>query len=170
VIHLNIIGVGVKNMKINLEINNTTESPIEEGFFEAIAEKTFAELKYDFLNPSTDGREVGISIAFIAPAEIRKINKEYRKYDSVTDILSFPEYENVGQIEKAATTKLGEELFLGELILCYDDIKEYTQKEKIDLEKEIAEVVSHGILHLLGFEHGEKMFALQKLVADKLIK
>lgn len=157
-------------MKINLEINNTTESPTEKGFFETVAKKTFAETGYDFLNPSADGREVGISIALIAPAEIRKINKEYRKYDSVTDVLSFPEYENIGQIEKSATTKLNEELFLGELILCYDDIKEYAQKEELDLENEFAKVVSHGILHLLGFEHGEKMFAAEQSVVDKLIK
>ena len=157
-------------MKINLEINNTTESPITDGFFEAVAEKTFTELKYDFLNPSADGRKIGISIALVAPAEIRKINKEYRKYDSVTDILSFPEYETAGQIEKVAVAKLDEELFLGELILCYDDIKEYAQKEELDLEKEFAKVVSHGILHLLGFEHGEKMFAIEQSVADKFIK
>ena len=157
-------------MKLDLEINNTTKSPIADGFFETVAEKTFAELKYDFLNPSADGREIGISVALVAPAEIRRINKEYRKYDSVTDILSFPEYENAGQIEKVAATKLDEELFLGELILCYDDIKEYTQKEELDLEKEFAKVVSHGILHLLGFEHGEKMFAIEQSVADKFIK
>jgi rRNA maturation RNase YbeY len=66
--------------------------------------------------------------------------------------------------------KLDEELFLGELILCYDDIKEYAQKEELDLEKEFAKVVSHGILHLLGFEHGEKMFAIEQSVADKFIK
>jgi ssRNA-specific RNase YbeY (16S rRNA maturation enzyme) len=36
------------------------------------------------------------------------------------------------------------------------------------LEKELANVISHGILHLLGFEHGEKMFAVQNKVASNL--
>jgi len=157
-------------MKIKLEINNITESPIEEGFFEKVAKKTLAEASCDFLSPSADGREIGISVALVAPAEIKKINKEYRKYDRVTDILSFPEYESMEDLKKSVTEDKRKQVFLGELILCYDDIKEYAQKEELNLEKEFAKVVSHGILHLLGFKHGEKMFSLQQSVADKLIR
>jgi probable rRNA maturation factor len=156
-------------MKINLEVNNTTESPVENNFFLAVAEETFAEVSLDFL----EKKEIGISLALVAPEEIKKLNNEYRKYDSVTDILSFPEYGSTDELKKASQ-KEGGEVFLGELILCYDDIKEYSQKEKYPpvggLEKELAKVVAHGILHLLGFEHGEKMFALQQSVADKFIK
>lgn len=154
---------------MKIEINNTTNSPIEKGFFEIIAEKTFAELNYAFLNPSADGKNVTISLALIAPEEIRKLNKEYRKYDSVTDILSFPEYENIEKIKKAAVEKLNGELFLGELILCYDDIQEYADKESLDLKEELANVMAHGILHLLGFTHGEKMFKVQNEVKNHLI-
>ena len=152
-------------MKVNLEINNTTNSPIKEEFFKTVAEKTLAELKFAFL----EKKEVEISLALVAPKEIKKLNKEYRKHDSVTDILSFPEYENIKKIEKAAVEKLDGELFLGELILCYDDIKEYTDREKLDLKKELVNVVAHGILHLLGFEHGEKMFTIQNKIKDCLI-
>ena len=87
-------------MKIKLEINNTTKSSIEESFFEAVAEKTFTEVNCDFLNPSADGKEIGISVALVAPEEIQTINKEYRKYDSVTDILSFPEYKSMEDLQK----------------------------------------------------------------------
>ena len=159
--YINIIGVGIK-----LEINNITESPIKEGFFESVAKTTFTEASCDFLKD----REIGISIALVSPAEIKKINKEYRKYDSVTDILSFPEYKSAEDLQKNIEKEEGVQVFLGELILCYDDIKEYSQKEKLNLEKEFAKVVSHGILHLLGFEHGEIMFKLQQAVADKLIR
>ena len=152
-------------MKLILEINNITESPIETGFFEMVAEKTLAELEYDFLK----NKEVGISLALVAPEEIKKINKEYRKYDNVTDILSFPEYENIEQIKKLATEKNTEKLFLGELILCYDDIKEYATEEKLDLSGELANVVAHGILHLFGFSHGEEMFNIQNKVKNILI-
>lgn len=152
-------------MEINLEINNTTDSPIETGFFEMVAEKTFAELNYAFLK----NKEVEISLALVSPEEIRKMNREYRKYDSVTDILSFPEYENAEQIEKAAMKKTKGELFLGELILCYDDIREYADKEDLDLNEELANVAVHGILHLLGFEHGEEMFRVQNEVKNHLI-
>lgn len=143
-------------MKINLEINNTTQSPIADDFFIFVAEKTFAELKLDFLAE----KNISISLALVAPEEIQKINKEHRKKDSVTDILSFAEYTNAEEIKKA----VDKDIFLGELILCYDDVKEYAEKEGIKLEKELANVISHGILHLLGFEHSEEMFAIQNQI------
>jgi probable rRNA maturation factor len=147
-------------MKINLEINNATQSPVEDSFLVAVAERTFQELKFDFF----DGKEIIISVALVSAEEIQKLNKEYRKYDSVTDILSFPEYENLAKIKDT----VDKELFLGELILCYNDIEEYAQKENIELQKELANVVSHGILHLLGFVHGEEMFALQEKVTKNI--
>lgn len=147
-------------MKLNLEINNATQSPIRDNFLVAVAEKTFAELNLDFF----DGKEIIISVALVAPEEIKKLNNEYRKFDSVTDILSFPEHQSIEDIKTSVAETQGNELFLGELILCYDDIREYAQKENIELEQELANVVSHGILHLLGFAHGEKMFAIQEKI------
>ena len=88
----------------------------------------------------------------------------------MTDILSFPEYKSMEDLQKNIQKGKSAQVFLGELILCYDDIKEYSQKEELNLEKEFAKVVSHGILHLLGFEHGEKMFTIEQSVADKLIR
>ena len=151
-------------MKINLEINNITQSPIEDGFFSVVAENTFSVAGYDFL----ENKKINVSLALASPEEIKNLNREYRQYDSVTDILSFPEYENAEEIKKASIKNYEEELFLGELILCYNDIKEYAEKESIILEKELAKVVSHGILHLLGFSHGEKMFMIQEDVSEKI--
>lgn len=145
-------------MQINLEINNTTQSPVTDEFLRKVADAVFAELKLKFL----EEKDISISLALVAPAEIRRLNNEYRKNDSVTDVLSFAEYKSLDEIEKA----VDKEIFLGELVLCYDDVKEYAEKEGIKLEKELANVVSHGILHLLGFKHGEEMFQLQ----DKIIK
>jgi probable rRNA maturation factor len=87
----------------------------------------------------------------------------------VTDALSFAEYKNIEEIKRAVDNPLGDgqEIFLGELILCYDDIREYADSEGMKLEKELANVVSHGILHLLGFEHSEEMFALQEKIKNK---
>lgn len=150
------------SMEINLEINDATNSPVEAGFFEKIAEKTLAETEVSFLENS----KIGISLAIVAPEEIKKLNKQYRKSDNVTDILSFSEYKNLEDI-RGKSLKKKEELFLGELILCYDDIKEYTAKEKLNLDKELSKVFAHGILHLLGFNHGNEMFDIQNKIINK---
>jgi rRNA maturation RNase YbeY len=157
---LNIIGVGV-----NLEINNLASSPVKTDFLKAVAEKTFSALSLEF----SEGGKVNISLALVAPEKIRKLNKEYRKFDSVTDILSFPEYENIKEIKKKLGEKTESETFLGELILCYDDIKEYAEENSLELQKELAKTVAHGLLHLLGFKHGKEMFVVQNKILDNLI-
>ena len=153
-------------MKIKLEINNTTNSPIENGFFERVAKETLEESSYAV----SDERTVVISVALVSGEEIRKLNKDYRRNDAVTDILSFAEFESHSEVRDLLAMDLEEELFLGELILCYNDIKEYAAKENLGLEMELAKVFSHGFLHLLGFVHGNKMFDIQQRVADLLIK
>lgn len=151
-------------MPIRLQVNNTTSSPIGDDFFQKVAEETIAEAGFESLK----NKEIFLSLALVAPAEIRRLNKEYRKYDSVTDVLSFAEYKNAAAIKKAVDKSTDTAVFLGELILCYADVREYVWKNKVDLRKELANVVSHGILHLLGMKHGKKMFEIQNKVIDSL--
>jgi probable rRNA maturation factor len=61
-----------------------------------------------------------------------------------------------------------EQIFIGELILCPAYVKQNVDKGE-SLEHALAYITAHGILHLLGFEHGKKMFALQAAVADNLV-
>jgi len=162
-------------VKINLEINNTTQSPIADDFFQAVAEKTLEAGFGHLMSMGQDGqatsnvrflakKNISISLALVSPEEIRKLNQQYRQYDSVTDILSFAEYGSLEQIK----AEKSEDMFLGELILCYNDVKQYAEKENIKLEQELANVISHGVLHLLGFEHGEKMFGIQNTIKNKI--
>lgn len=152
-------------MEIKLEINNAAGSPAEDAFFVEAAKETFAELDLGFL----ENKEISISVALVFPEEIRTLNSRYRQHDKVTDILSFAEHETLEGVKTAASESAEEELFLGELILCYDDIKEYAAKEGLDFERELAKVFSHGILHLMGFDHGEEMFAIQEKAAQEII-
>ena len=66
-----------------------------------------------------------------------------------------------GKNIEAIKAHKGKEIFLGEIILCYDDIKAYARKNGLSVKKELTRVFLHGILHLLGFRHGKAMFALQ---------
>jgi len=145
-------------MKVIVEVNDVTQSPILDDFFVAVAQKTIAQAGYDFLQD----KEISISVALVSETEMQKLNRENRNKDSVTDILSFWEYKSREEIEKVAQS----EVFLGELILCYDDIVKYALEQGLDLQKELVNVTSHGVLHLLGFAHGEQMFSLQKQVVN----
>lgn len=147
-------------MKIIIEFNNLAVSPLKKGFFAAVAESLFQNPEWDFLV----GKNVVISVALINEAEMQRLNKKYRRKDSVTDVLSFAEYEKTAKIREVKDKKI----YLGELTLCYDDIRRYARAEKKNLQKELAAVCAHGMLHLLGLRHGKKMFALQERAAKLL--
>ncbi len=140
-------------MKLRLELNNLTQSPVSKNMLFAIATEALRQINYEFLF----SRNISLSVACVAPEEIRALNRQYRGYDEVTDVLSFSEYENPRELKKETRG----EIFLGELILCYDDIAVYAKKNKKDTAREFAVVVAHGMLHLLGMKHSARMFQLQ---------
>jgi len=149
-------------MRLDLEINNEAKSPVRKFFLNCVALDTFLNCGYDFLQE----KNINISIGLVGPEKIKGLNRIYRKKDSVTDVLSFSEYKSRYALEKIGAKNI----FLGELIICYDDIERYCRKKKMDVKKELAEAVSHGILHLLGFRHGKKMFGIQKRRGKKTHK
>jgi probable rRNA maturation factor len=145
-------------MKINLEINNLAKRPIKKDVFKNVAKITLENSGYKFLK----NKNISISLAVVGKTEIKKLNKNYRKKNETTDVLSFAEYKNIEEIREVKE----KELFLGELILCYDDIKEYAKIRGLVFKKELAIVFVHGLLHLLGFSHGKKMFEIQDKAAN----
>ena len=149
-------------MKISLEINNKSQSPVAGAFLKNIFRETLEQSGYVFLS----GQKISLSVALVSKGEIKKLNARWRKINKTTDVLSFSEYRNKGALEKAVE----KEVFLGELVMCYDEIAGYSKKNKLSAKKEIANVFSHGILHLLGLRHGGKMFGIQDKVKKVLIK
>ena len=63
-----------------------------------------------------------------------------------------------------------QKVFLGELIVCPEYIQQSAKERTISFKDELVYVLSHGLLHLLGFSHGKKMYAIQQNVVDALVK
>lgn len=127
-------------------------------FFHKIAEKTIEFSRYNFPKNGT----ISFSIESVSKKEIALLNENYMKKKGPTDILSFPTFSEE-EMNKVCTF---ENIFLGEIILCQDVVKEDSEKDGVSYAREMTFVFSHGILHLLGYEHGEEMFALQDKVCD----
>ncbi len=120
----------------------------------------------DVINSSgvvNDAVQVTVSVAIVDESEIRKINKELRGKDEITDVISVGEYSD----NKDILVVDNEQVFLGEVVLCYNYIEESARLNKVSVDQEFFTVYSHGMLHLLGFEHGEKMFKLQDDISLK---
>ena len=97
--------------------------------------------------------EAEVSVTFVDDEEIRKINSEYRGIDKSTDVLSFPfnEFEIPGNLD-AFNPETGE-LLLGDIILSTDHIVEQAIEYGHSETRELAFLVVHSMLHLMGYDH-----------------
>ena len=120
-----------------VEINNLSFEVIDELLFKKIVQFILKK----------ENKEGEISIALVEPEEIRELNKDYRKEDSVTDVLSFANKNDIIEIKDK------KEHFIGEIVLCPKKIKDNAREFKIDFTKELCWALIHGVLHLLGYEH-----------------
>ena len=95
------------------------------------------------------GDSAEVDVTLVDDEEIREINKEQRRIDSSTDVLSFPLGEN-GEYD--ANPKTGA-LMLGDIVISVETALKQADLYGHGLEREIAFLTVHSILHLLGYDH-----------------
>lgn len=82
---------------------------------------------------------------------IQSINYEYRNINKITDVLSFPLYENPGEAKQDIVS--GQPLLLGNMVLCLPRAAEQAEQYGHSLKREICFLTVHSTLHLLGYDH-----------------
>jgi probable rRNA maturation factor len=97
-------------------------------------------------------KDVTLTMTLCGKAKIRKLNRDYRHKDYVTDVLSFPVYENLRPDKKPKTRNLSQ-MDLGDLVICKEKAFSQAREFEITYEQEIVHLAVHGFLHLLGFDH-----------------
>jgi probable rRNA maturation factor len=90
------------------------------------------------------GLPQNLELHFCGDKEMRSYQKQFRKLDRTTDILSFPSLESPDNNPKG---------FMGTLIVSLPAVLRNASRYKRDLKTEFTEVFIHGVLHLLGFDH-----------------
>lgn len=105
------------------------------------------------------------SIIFVNDEIMHKMNKDYRGVDNTTDVLSFAYEDN-------ESLKL-ENRILGEIFISIPKMEEQAKNYGHSKKRELAFLVVHGLLHLLGYDHTlgkkeeEEMFSRQELVLNE---
>ncbi len=105
--------------------------------------------------------EAEINVLITDNEDIRQINQEYRNIDSPTDVLSFPmiEYEspaNFDHLEEESYDSFNPEtgeLLLGDIVVSVDKVEEQAEKYGHSVERELAFLIAHSMLHLFGYDH-----------------
>lgn len=150
----------MKEVRSSLEINNLTGFDVSEDFLLEVCKKTLMKSEMECLFK----KNISVSLALVSEEEIKRLNLEYRSKNQPTDVLSFSEY---AKNEDLCNNK-EEDIFLGEIILCPSYIKMSSVEQGTSFMFETAYIFSHGILHLLGFGHGRKMFSIQEEIAKNI--
>ena len=125
-----------------IEINNLTTNPVDEEFLGKACQKVLESEKQENKN---------LSIVLVGQGRIRELNKRYRGKNRATDVLAFP----------------NQELGLGEIVICLREVKENAKRFSSTFEKELARILIHGILHLLGYDHEKSEAQAQKVEETK---
>jgi len=91
-----------------------------------------------------------VSVTCVSNDEMRELNARYRGFDEATDVLSFPLWEEDGHFVPPLNW---EELPLGDVVISPDFVRANAARENIGYNYEMARIVVHGVLHLVGYDH-----------------
>ena len=87
------------------------------------------------------------SVSFVDREEIKELNSTYRGVDKITDVLSFPQFEDFSELPEDQI------ICLGDIVICEDRAKEQAEEFGHSYEREIIYLFTHSVLHLLGYDH-----------------
>ena len=115
-----------------------------------------------------------VDFTFVSEEEIREINNRTRGYDSVTDVLSFPNVEvslplNIEDYPLDINPETNK-LLLGEILICLPIILNNAKEYGNSNNGEIAYMTVHGMLHLLGFDHiDEREKKIMRVLEEEIL-
>lgn len=144
---------------IDIQIDSAVTTTLKKPWLRRIVAET--------LRRETVRRQAEVGLLLTTGREVRRLNREYRGQDKETDVLSF------ALAEGAAPEGEGSALNLGQVVVSYPRAVRQAADYGHSVEREVAFLTVHGVLHLLGYDHQTpadeaRMFRLQDAVLDAL--
>ena len=156
------------------EIDVSVAEPFQNELSQGWLEEVVGHALQVALPPNEPGQ---VSLVIVDDATIQQLNRQYRGLDAVTDVLSFslvhqghwegadevapvpgegsPVVSTQDQHADAFVFPTGEVLPLGEVIISYPQALRQAQSRNDDVVREVALLIVHGVLHLVGHDHLE---------------
>lgn len=138
----------IQNSQDKVEFTKELEDTIS-----AVIDKTF---EYEDIEPRS------VSVLITDNEEIHSLNAEYRQKDAPTDVLSFPLFDEFGNLDYYE---------LGDIVISLERAKAQAEEYNHSLKREVAFLTAHSMLHLLGYDHenGEQeMYVKQEEILNLL--
>lgn len=146
-----------------LELSFVNETNINMANWEKLADQIIGK-GVELLNLHQDN--LSLTIQFVSEEKAQEFNKQYRKKNYVPDVLSFPLEMNPKVVQATGFWEIGD------IVICFDEAQRKADKYQHTLEEEMAFLITHGFLHLLGYDHEtsladeKKMFGLQDEILE----
>ena len=124
-------------------IDARSDARIAPGVLPALRRIAARALKREAVASSSE-----LSLLVTTDERIRELNREFRDKDAPTDVLSFPQSEG-----GAFARPVDAPPHLGDVVISLPTAERQAREHDIALDDELAHLVVHGILHLLGYDH-----------------
>lgn len=137
---------------------------MQEKFKELASEQILCSAAEVTLSMNEVKDSPSLTIKVTDDEELQSLNLQYRGIDKPTDVLSFPADFTDPDLDSR---------YLGDVVISFPRAEEQAQKRGHKAEEEIQLLIIHGVLHLLGFDHGQKedkdlMWSKQSQIMKKI--
>ena len=134
-------------MEINVLIDEGLEDCLDVSWLQSIAEQA--------LVAQNAGSNVELGLVVTTQEKVQQLNLSYLGKDEPTDVLAFsmlPDADEIGAGLPPFVTPPDGTLHLGEVIISYPQAVIQAEEQHHSIRKEIATLIIHGVLHLLGYK------------------
>jgi probable rRNA maturation factor len=127
---------------------------VEEKFRGLVDENRVRRISQHVLKAEEVAPPYEVSLVFTDSETVQRLNRDYRGVDEPTDVLAFYMLPHKEADSPFALPPDGV-THLGEVIISYPEAVAQAKEQGHSTEKELALLIIHGILHLLGYDHEE---------------
>lgn len=96
--------------------------------------------------------EIALSVVITDDEAVWELNRQFRDVDAPTDVLAFDSGE-----ESDFVTAPGEPVYLGDVVISYPRAVAQAEEYGHSIDRELALLTVHGVLHLLGYDHADEV-------------
>lgn len=137
---------------------------VPESLISKLTEVIEMALEYENL----EDYECEVDLTLVDDAEIHQLNLEHRRMDKTTDVLSFPQYDAIKDMED-----LPDPIYLGDIVISVERAMAQAEEFNHSFERELCFLTAHSMLHLFGYDHEteeeqKEMRALEESILEEL--
>ena len=154
-------------MKLGIQIDKEFRKHLDREWLQRVVKQSLTIQDFN--------SEVELSLVVTGDETVQKLNQQYRGIDKPTDVLSFALMERRPGDDTSFIVPPDGVLHLGEVVISYPQAARQAEENGLRVEQELALLIVHGVLHLLGYEHDEpdrewEMRALEEKVLSEVEK